>query len=174
MMRLDTHQHFWKYNPASGKPKIFVSSAACPSASWHSSSPARIRNSRPRCSVPRAPSRSAAVSLFNFAATALDVMARPWHLAAGQYRLSLATANSAGVSSERGPSRKVTLHERGERIGLTVPSRQLLRLRLVQIKALPPLDPSLPDLALGSDAIELVNPPLKAGKPARLRLTSDR
>jgi hypothetical protein len=111
------------------------------------------------------------VSLFNFAPATLEVLVRPWRLAAGEYQVTLGPSIAAAVSSAKGRSRKVTLQERGERIGLTVPSRQLLRLRLQQIQALPPPDPNLPDLALGRDAMELVSPPLKVGKPARLRLT---
>ncbi len=99
------------------------------------------------------------VSLYNFAEK-MDITARIWRLHPGKYQVILGAFSG-----------EIFLHERGERVKFTLPSRQLVRLEMQQTEPFSLPKAFQPDLALGSDAIQILNSPLVVGKPAHLRLT---
>ena len=102
--------------------------------------------------------------LYSFSATPLNIIARLWRLAPGEYSQQLSRGDA--VLSDSKPS----VTERGQPLALVLPARQTLRLRLRQLSTAAEQPARRPDLALGPDAI-VVDGPLIAGQPTTLRLT---
>ena len=120
--------------------------------------------------VQGADSNSLEARLFRFPNSTGRVQFRPWRLTPGSYQWTLEKAESKPRRFVVGRGSFI-LKERGECQSLPVPQSQSLILKIQLLKAAPPLSSQLADLALDEDAILVQNPPLRYGKPARLKLT---
>ena len=111
-----------------------------------------------------------ALQVYSFFAEDRETFIRPWRLEPGRYTLKVDEI----TEDQRAPDfvdQEINLLEQGQRLSVVLPANCLVRIELAQVEAAPkPSDP-LPDLALGPDAIRVLEPPLKTGQPNRLRIS---
>jgi len=122
--------------------------------------------------VESASSRDLRVLVYRFEDEGGAVTMRPWRLAPGDYAMTVAPADIDDANpTAKQPDRSVALRERGQRLSVTVPAGQLLRVTLAQQRRQPTPPGPRADLALGPDAITLPRATPVVGKTMRLRVT---